>query len=250
MFSATVAATRREPSHVSAGGVATTGGTTMTDDKSLHEGIEFNRRDALKGGAAGLGLLALGGLGSGSAAAENGANKVFAAEQDLKRASATFAKNGTSNADEITLASGSFKTSDKSDLIIQATAEVGLYTDVKTKGNDESTAKAGVTCWVELDGQPVSWNVANPLGDGKVVFDNREFGLKTSNFDDEDAMIELFIKTRSAHGFNWYTADVGSDTHTIELKATIDEFVEGSGDAEALVGPRTLIVEPVNMGST
>lgn len=213
---------------------------TATDDS-----IKFDRRTAMKGGAAALGLLTLGGFGAGSAVAASGANKVYMADPSLAELSASVSNQG-SNADVVTLASGVMKTSTNTDLIIQATAEVSLHTDIKTKGNDESTATAGVTCWVEIDGNPVSWGVDD---DGRVVFNNREFGLKVSDFVEEEPMLELFLRTRSAHGFNWYAPDVGAGEHTIELKGQIESYVDGQGDAKALVGPRTLIVEPVNMSN-
>jgi hypothetical protein len=223
--------------------------TNDTPDTDASNRLGLDRRTALKGAGIGLGLLTLGSAGTGSAVAASGANKVYAAESDLAEIGLG-SKELESQA--VTLMSGSFKTSDKSDLIVQSSAEVSLHTDIKTKGNDESWASAGVECWVELDGTPISWTpgtVGSGLDDGKVVFNNREFGLKTSNFENEEAMIELFLRTRSAHGFNWYAVDVGSGEHTIELKANIKQFVDGNGEAKALVGPRTLIVEPVNMGS-
>lgn len=235
----------------------------MSNDDDTTSGIELDRRTALKGGAAGLGLLALGGLGAGSAAAENGANKVFSADAEL--AEAELAKNETAG-EPVTLMSGTFKTSDKADLVINATAEVGLYTQIKTKGNDSSVASAGVECWVELDGEPVPYppvdggSLPQPdwsdleyerANEGAVVFNNRDFGMKTSDFENLAAKIELFIRTRSSHGFNWYTTDVGKGDHTIELKANIMQYADDKdATAKALVGPRTLIVDPVNMGST
>ncbi|WP_416840158.1 hypothetical protein [Haloferax sp. DFSO52] len=235
---------------------------TKQHDAETDDRLKIDRRTALKGGAAGLGLLALGGLGSSSAVAASGANKVYLADASLAEISK--AQKATQS-DAVLLSSGSFKTSTNTDLIISATAEVGLYTEIKTKGNDESVASAGVECWVELDGEPVpypafddgtlgndftggdgSYSRAN---DGSVVFSNRDFGMKTSDFENLEAQIELFLRTRSANGFNWYIANVGQGEHTIELKALITQNVDGQGEAKALVGPRTLIVEPVNMSS-
>ncbi|MFB6170200.1 MAG: hypothetical protein ABEJ06_03550 [Haloarculaceae archaeon] len=235
----------------------------MSDEDQTDDGIEFDRRTALKGGAAGLAALGLGGLATGSAAASSGANKVFSGEAKLEQLD--LAKRETSG-DAVTLMSGTFDTGDNADIVINATAEVGLYTEIKTKGNDSSVAKAGVECWVELDGEPVAYPPIDggTLGtdftgdtgtytrenEGSVVFNNREFGLKTSDFDDLDAKIELFIRTRSSHGFNWYATDIGKGEHTLALKANISQYVDGKGEAKALVGPRSLIAQPVNMGST
>lgn len=248
-------------------------GRTMSDNFDADDGTDeqtpgsfpISRRGAMKTGAAGLGLLALGGMGSMPAAAASGANKVYSAE-------ATLAKLELANADTtseaVVLSEGTFKTSTNTDLIINATAEIGLYTEIKTKGNDQSVASAGVECWVELDGEPVPFppfdggdgTLGNDFtgSDGKyervvenasVVFNNRDFGMKTSNFGDLEAEIELFLRTRSANGFNWYIPDVGQGEHTITLNGNISQYVDGKGEAKALVGPRTLIVEPVNMSN-
>lgn len=233
----------------------------MSDE--TNDGVKFDRRTAMKGGLAGLGLLALGSASTGSAVAASGANKVYMADAELEEVAK--AQNETNSVD-VTLSRGSFKTSTNTDLIINATAEVGLYTEIKTKGNDDSVASAGVECWVELDDKPVPYpafagdgtlgndftggnGTVSRANEGSVIFSNRDFGMKTSDFENLEAKIELFLRTRSANGFNWYTADVGQGEHTIALKARVTQNVDGKGEAKALVGPRTLIVEPVNMSS-
>jgi hypothetical protein len=212
--------------------------------------LAVDRRTAMKGGLAGLGLLALGGLASGSAVAASGANKVYLADGNLQGMS--LAKSDEAS-DAIVLSQGVFKTSTNTDLIIQASVESGLYTKVKGKGDSSSSAEATVECWVEIDGNPVPYPAYDGSEDGNngaIVFNNREFGLEMSNFGDLEAEIELFIRTRSANAFNWYTANVGQGEHTVALMGRISDETSGySAEAEALVGPRTLIVEPVNMSS-
>ncbi|WP_435364665.1 hypothetical protein [Haloarchaeobius sp. DYHT-AS-18] len=219
------------------------------DDEPTRDGeqhsFELGRRHVLAAGVAGLGLSA---LGTGTVGASHSpADKVSAVGSTLELMESTKSNGGESSAGaEVTLLSGTMKTSSPTDLILQATVESGLYTDIKTKGNDESWANAGVQCWVEIDGAEVPVTSGSS---GKVVFNNREFGMKTSNFENEEAMIELFLRTRSSNAFNWLTLDVGSGEHTIELKADIDVYANGKGSAKALVGPRTLVVEPTKMAN-
>ncbi|MFC7096832.1 hypothetical protein [Halobaculum marinum] len=215
------------------------------DDTAERTALELGRRTVLAAGAAGLGLSA---LGTGVASASHSpADKLSAVGSTLELVEAAQSNGGSaSSSTAVTLLSGSMKTSSPTDLILQATVESGLYTDIKTKGNDESWANAGLTCWVEVDGEEVPVTSGS---DGAVVFNNREFGMKTSNFENEEAMIELFLRTRSANAFNWLTLNVGSGTHTIELKADLDVYASGKGSAKALVGPRTLIVEPTKLAN-
>lgn len=158
--------------------------------------------------------------------------------------------------DTATLLTGTMKTSDPTDLIFQVTAECGLYTDIKTKGNDESRAVASVDIWVEIDGQPVAVTtdsdgdgVHDDPDDGVVTFCKRDFELKTKDFEDENATIELFLETKTANAFNWIHMNAGSDTHDIAVKAQLEVLVDGKGTAKAMIGKRTLVVEPVKMAN-
>lgn len=65
-----------------------------------------------------------------------------------------------------------------------------------------------------------------------------------------------FTQTRQANGFNWLALDTGfayddpangNNTLDIVLFAEFTEETENRADAEALVGHRTLIVEPTNV---
>lgn len=107
--------------------------------------LETDRRTGLKGLSAAGVSLGLGALASGTAAADQPANKMGVAgttmevlevaKSDMENPSATH-----------TLLSGSLKTSSPTDLLFQPTAETGLFTDIQTKGNDSSEAFAAITC--------------------------------------------------------------------------------------------------------
>lgn len=157
--------------------------------------------------------------------------------------------------DRVKLLTGSIKTSKPTDLIFQVTAECALWTNVKTIGDADSEARAQVRIWVEVDGRPVKVSSADPTDDGKVVFCNRAFRSKTTNFedDDEDDEIELFLRDRHANAFNWAKLNLGSGPHSIEvfaeMEAEITQVGPGGAFADAAVGKRTLVVEPTKLAN-
>lgn len=151
-----------------------------------------------------------------------------------------------------TILSGQVRLSSPMDLILRVTAECALWTDVTTVGNDESEAVATVKVWVEIDGVPVPV-ASDDTGDdaGKVVFCNRAYKRATSAFENDNATIETFLRTRSANAFNWATTDISGGAglvHDIEVKAELTSQVTNVGSAQAGIGKRTLIVEPVDLG--
>lgn len=147
-----------------------------------------------------------------------------------------------------TILSGQMKTSNPTDVILQVTLECAIWTDITTVGNDHSQAAANVTVWVEIDGDRVPVSSQGP-GDGEVVFCNRTFERETLNFDDEDATIESFLRTRQANAFNWISLDLGSGTHTIAVKAELEASVTNTGRAKAAIGQRTLVAEPTKLAN-
>ncbi len=186
-------------------------------------------------------VLALPGLAlPGGTGTSGAANKVVAVGSTVDRFN--------TETQPVTLAQVTGKFSNPTDLMIQFTAESALFTKIKVTGgtNDADVAKAKVVVWVEIDGNAVP--VAGTSDDGKVVFDNREFGINTSALD-SGQFIELFIRTRSAHAFNWVALNVGSGTHTIVVKAELTIEKSAQGAAEAGVGKRVLIVEPTKMAT-
>lgn len=170
------------------------------------------------------------------------------------------------------------KVSTPTDLIFQVTLECSLWTKTKTKGKatkDSETATAKVVVWIELfDGTdtvvvPVSSNDPDTSPDageagqeqeGFVVFCSREqtlevqlFNIVTTNGDPE-VVVDLFLRTRSSHGFNWIAlnpADLFTATSrvfTVTVNAAVEVTASSSdSEAAAAVGKRTLIIEPTKL---
>ena len=187
--------------------------------------------------AAGLSVIALSGLlGSVSPLRAGGlpANKVSASGSTAEV---------VSPGEVVTLLSEKIRTSNPTDLILSATAECAITTEVTTVGNDSQSATGQVRMWIEIDGAPVPVAQSDTDG-GRVVFCNRTYQRETSLFDDEDATIRTLVKTREANGFNWLRLQAGSGIHLVELKAEFLTESTSNASALAAVGNRTLIVEP------
>lgn len=172
-----------------------------------------------------------------------------------------------------TILEANLKLSHPTDLIFYVTAECALWTATKTTSQDgtvtTSSSTAKVVFWVEVDGKPVKSGLPVDTGAvlldqetaGKVVFCERQQTVKLTNFNDNDVILELFLRTRAAHGFNWIcinplTDDVcfttaGAATNPLNIKVKASIHFEGSGtnDAAAAIGRRTLIVEPVKLAN-
>lgn len=181
-----------------------------------------------------VGVVAAGALPA--AAEHEPANKVSASGSTIEVAGPN---------DEIVLLSESVKTSKPTDLLLSVSLECAIVTNVTTVGDDTSYANGHLEVWIEIDGQPVSVSTAEE-DDGHVVFCNRSYERRTSLFgEDNEATIETFFDTRMANAFNWMALDVGSATHTIEVKGRLtQEATENKAEAQVVVGDRTLIVEP------
>lgn len=185
---------------------------------------------------------------AGPAAADHEpADKVAVAGSALDILSAPLVDGSSSETH--TLLEASMRTSSPVDLIFQVTLECALWTDITTVGNDDSEAVATVTVWVEFDGEPVAVADDDTDSPGEAVFCNRAFRRATSQFENENATIETFLRTRSANAFNWVHLDAGHGVHDIAVKARLDTQVTGVGEAKAGVGKRTLVVEPVRLSS-
>ncbi len=162
----------------------------------------------------------------------------------------------------VTLLRGTLKTSSTTDLMFLVNLECTLFTDIKTVGDDESGASAHVDVWITVDGNPVPVTSIAANGgpdDGKVTFCDRSFRRVTTGFEGDDEeqdannTIEDFLRTKSTHGFNWLKLNLGNRPapHVIEVKATITHSLEGNklGNAQAIVGKRTLLVIPAKLAN-
>jgi hypothetical protein len=194
-----------------------------------------------------------GGSGSGgSGGTSNAADKTAVAGSGLEVLGApasSAAGAAASSAMTKTVLATTIKTSSPTDLVLSVTLECALWTTVATVGNGVAESTARVKVWVELDGQPVAVASDDTQETGKVVFCDRTHRQATERFDDEDATLEQYLRTRTANAFTWIALDVGSapSPHTIEVKAELSGETQDIAFAQAAVGKRTLVVEPVKL---
>ena len=163
------------------------------------------------------------------------------------------------------------KVSSPADLQLLVQLECSLVTDVKTEGDDDQHAEAQFDVWITIDGTRVPVSAAAPSNqeggtegdDGSVTFCNRRYqrivsGLNNGVLDDDsddDLTIETFLSTKSTHGFNWIALNTGRDGYDangdnildIKVWADYTESESETGTADAVIGNRTLIVEPTNL---
>ena len=140
---------------------------------------------------------------------------------------------------------GTMRTSSTTDVVISLSLECSILTQVVTVGNDVSEAQAKIVAWVEIDGVPVGVSEGD---NGEVVFCDRVQQQETSLFDDDDATIRSFLKTRSTHSFNWIALNLGNGVHTISVKTLLTETTsDEEALADAVIGKRTLVVEPTKL---
>ena len=155
------------------------------------------------------------------------------------------------------------RVSSGADLILSATAECDILTELTTGGAGENANSAGafgqVRMWLTIDDKVVPVSSDDATETGKVVFCNRAHNKSiTDEEDPEDGTDEEYdmTRTRSANGFNWLALDTGfiydkaengQNLLDIVLWAEFTETTVNRGVAEARVGHRTLIVEPTNV---
>lgn len=147
------------------------------------------------------------------------------------------------------------------DLGLLVQLECSLVTDVKTVGDDDQSAEAQFDVWVTVDGTPVPVATGDE-NEGRVTFCNRRYQRIVSGLNnatdtddsDDDLTIETFLSTKSTHGFNWIALNTGRDGYDknndnildIQVWADYTETETENGNAEAVIGNRTLIVQPDN----
>ena len=191
-----------------------------------------------------LSLMALVGAATTTASAQNVASfKAFVAagtsEEVLVQGDAP-----------VKILEGWAKTSTVSDLMVGVSLECALWTgttNTAQKGGGKTTSKsrAAVNVTVVVGGVP-----ATP---GQVVYCDREqeVNLEFSSLDvvlTDAITLELFLKTKNANHFNFYTRNPGSGTHHVEVWASgvIDEATAAVGATRAAIGKRTMVVEEFN----
>lgn len=184
---------------------------------------------------------------------------------DKIAASANSVQTITQDGTEVLL-SETMKVASPTDLIISFTAECSILTNIATRGDGVSEARGNVDVQVTIDGQPVpvrDSTAGTPQGDdaGSVTLCNRLHRQTTTNFNDDstDDEIEQYQETKQANGFNWISInparyDADSDnileivvTGTFSTTEQLDPDAAGVALAQAFVGNRTLVIEPVKL---
>ena len=214
-----------------------------------------SRRTLLAAGA----LIALGTtvLPQGAEATHQPADKVVAAGSKIEVMSP--------NA-EVTLLSSTLRASSPTDLILAVSMECSIFTRLVTGpssdgGTDTAMASGHVRAWLEIDGNVVPVNgisqtplVPPPAGSDadKVTFCNRTYQRTVTDAEDPldgQDVEDDFIDTKAANSFNWLRLNLGSGVHRIELKGTLSQATSGDATAHAVVGNRSLIVEPAKLAN-
>lgn len=152
--------------------------------------------------------------------------------------------------------SATIKTSNVSDLIVSLTAEAALATDVKISSAMGPDATS--TSFATIKARAIIDDVeANPAVPGDIVFNSRWMQLKGTLWGSTtspifvglpDQYIEIWEKTRSANAFNFLVPNVGVGVHTVKIQIMTDKQAGyAGGDAAAVIGKRTLVVEAVRL---
>ncbi|MGE5527301.1 MAG: hypothetical protein ACM3Q9_01400 [Methanosarcina sp.] len=155
-----------------------------------------------------------------------------------------------------TLLSARMSTAKPTDVVLQVALECSILTTVTNVGTSTASAGGQVRVWTEVDGQivPVESTSEPPqeTPPGGTDADKAVFCARTHTVEfmplTETETIKQFQETKNADAFNWLRFNLGAGEHTITVKADLNsEAVNGT--AEAIVGNRTLIVEPTQMAN-
>ena len=153
------------------------------------------------------------------------------------------------------------KVSSPFDLILSATAECDILTELTTGGNgaeDSAGAFGQVRMFITIDDKVVPVSSDDVTETGKVVFCNRAHNKTIRDGESPEVGTDEeydMTRTRQANGFNWLALDVGTvydnpangnNIVDVTLWAEFTETTVNRGVAEARVGHRTLIAEPTN----
>lgn len=220
------------------------------------------RSKLVRGGAtAAAGVLLFAGVSTlvptGATATHQPADKVVAAGSKLE----VIGPNA-----ETTILTSTLRTSKPTDLILAVSMECSIFTRLVTGpsgdgGTDSATAAGHIRVWVEIDGQIVPINsmseppqLTPPGGseDDKVTFCNRTYSRTVTDAEDPldgQDIEDDYIATKNANAFNWLRLNLGSGVHTIVVKATLLQQTAGDATAEAVIGNRSLIVEPAKLAN-
>jgi hypothetical protein len=156
------------------------------------------------------------------------------------------------------LLSETVRINNPTDLIISASAECAIITQVTNSANGETERAFGqVKMYVTIDGVRVPVSSGDTEG-GEVVFCDRaqeqqwtgdnDVSEAMQGDEDNDDKLRQYTSTRTANAFSWLALNVGTagdDVHEIQLWADWDVTETANAVAHAAVGNRTLVLEPV-----
>lgn len=170
---------------------------------------------------------------------------------------------------EVPLLEATLRTSKPADLMLQVSMECSIITDVQTGpsnmpgATDVASAEGTIRVWVEIDGEVVPINsVSSPPQDAPEPGDKATDGVTFCNRVHEQDVADgespgdgldkhrTYLETKAANAFNWLRLNAGSGVHQIVVKADLTTNSAGEmAEAEAMIGNRTLIVEPTKMAN-
>ena len=164
--------------------------------------------------------------------------------------------------EEVPILTGTLRSTNTTDLILGVSLECSIFTALTTGpsdsgGTDSAFAQGHILVWVEIDGQIVPINSldgASAPGDDsdKVTFCDRTYQRTVTDAEDPldgQDIEEDYIRTKNANAFNWLRLNVGNGIHSIVVKATLKHDTKGEASAEAVIGNRTLVVEPTRLAN-
>ena len=165
-----------------------------------------------------------------------------------------------------TILQETMKVASPTDLILQTTAECALITSVTTgdeagdQATDTAQAEAQIEIRIKLDGTVVP--VDSTAGDdGWIVFCNRLYRQTATDAegDGDIDQMDSYISSRTANAFNWFAFDVGANYDApdvpagtgnnlveVVVEARFTETATTDAVADAMVGRRSIVVEPTN----
>jgi len=178
------------------------------------------------------------------------------------------------------LAMAEMKTSQPQDVLVLYTEECSLYTEVNLKSHKSKTGTAGEerdevsashTVQLYVDdyaiGEPITMcdrtfgietNILNQIQDLCVAVVDEDGNTFTGNaFECEETFLDIWIDTKSAHGWNWVVLNLGQDPdfyegnmHTFEIYGAYN--TEGNTESDpkkagAVTVQRSLIVIPTQL---
>jgi len=153
--------------------------------------------------------------------------------------------------DAIKIFDGWAKTSSVGDLMVGVSMECALWTGTVTNapkggGKQTSISRAAVNVTVLVGGVE-----ATP---GQVVYCDREQEVSltfasTDEVFNDSITLELFLRTKNANHFNFFTKNPGNGVHHVEVwvnGVNVEDPNAPNGSTRAAIGKRTMVIEEFN----